>query len=177
MIHHEEAWRAPIVTEHLIIREAVAADSVTMQSTMDDEARHESGLEDQELRGLALAVDHGLLHKPTRMICEMPSGRIIGGVVTFACPDPEPPRLWLWLGPDGRGHGYEREALVAVVDHLHGFDTPEISMRVRSGSIIGLQIVESAGFRRVGETVQGDDGTTDVIDLVHSGSSATPEPT
>ncbi len=107
-----ELFRAPIITERLIIREATRADAQTLERSMDA-AEVAAGA--RTVDG-ARRFDSGLAEVPvwsaTRAVCEKGSVRIVGGVVLTEVDmhAGDTPRIGWWLEPDADRYGERTRA-------------------------------------------------------------------
>lgn len=156
-----DTWRAPVITPRLIIREAIGLDVPKITATIDDEVRRESGMSDVSVDLFAQAVEHGYRVSATRVICEKPAARVIGGTFLLDDDDHDVPVLWLWLGAESRDRGFELEALTALVDHLHRCGTPRVQVHARHDAAGDIEVVERAGFARThDDTLVSSDGQT-----------------
>lgn len=145
--------RAPVISEHLIIREATRADAPALEETMAS-ARLEEG---ERTADGARRFGAGLTEVPvwtaTRAVCEKGTAKIVGGVVLTEFDDRigEARRIGWWLAAGAEHHATE---LVAAVDQrLRALEVAVVVMHVRADDDHAIQVAETTGFRR-GEPVQ-----------------------
>ena len=159
-----ELFRAPIITERLIIREAARADARALERSMDATeltagARTVDG---------ARRFDSGLAEVPvwsaTRAVCEKGSVRIVGGVVLTEVDihAGDRPRIGWWLEPDAQRYG--SELVRAVDDRLRAMGADTVVMHLRADDDTALGVAEEAGFIR-GKAVQHMTSTGQQIDF------------
>jgi RimJ/RimL family protein N-acetyltransferase len=159
-----ELFRAPIITERLIIREATRADARTLERTMDA-AKLAAGA--RTVDG-ARRFDSGLAEVPvwsaTRAVCEKGSVRIVGGVVLTEVDTHagDTPRIGWWLEPDANRYG--SELVRAVDDRLRAIGADTVIMHLRPDDDIALGVAEEAGFTR-GTTVRHTTSNGQQIDF------------
>ena len=159
-----ELFRAPIITERLIIREATRADAQALERTMDA-AELAAGA--RTVDG-ARRFDSGLSEVPvwsaTRAVCEKGSIRIVGGVVLTEVDTHagDTPRIGWWLVPGADMYGSE---LVSAVDgRLRAMGASTVIMHLHIDDNIALAVAEEAGFTR-GAAVQHATSTGQEIDF------------
>jgi RimJ/RimL family protein N-acetyltransferase len=159
-----ELFRAPIITERLIIREATRADAQAIERSMDA-AELAAGARTSDG---ARRFDSGLAEVPvwsaTRVVCEKGSVRIVGGVVLTEVDmhAGDTPRIGWWLEPDAQTYGSE---LVRAVDgRLRAMGAQTVVMHLHADDQIALGIAEEAGFTR-GTALQHSTSTGQQIDF------------
>lgn len=159
-----ELHRAPIITQHVIIREAARSDAEELERTM--EAAH-FGPGERTTDG-ARRFGDGMAEVPmwsaTRAVCELGSANIVGGVVITEVPHPtaDVRRIGWWLQPGAEHYGTE---LVAATDErLRAMGATEVVMHLRSDDADGIGVAEQTGFRRC-DPVRHTTVTGDVVDF------------
>ena len=159
-----DLFRAPIITERFIIREATRADARELERTMDA-AKLATGA--RTVDG-ARRFDSGLSEIPvwsaTRAVCEKGSVRIVGGVVLTEVDTHagDTPRIGWWLEAGADTYGTE---LVSAVDgRLRAIGANTVIMHVHTDDDIALRVAEQAGFTR-GAAVQHATSTGQEIDF------------
>ena len=157
-------FRAPIITERFIIREATRADARALERTMDA-AELAAGA--HTVDG-ARRFDSGLAEVPvwsaTRAVCEKGSVRIVGGVVLTEVDTHagDTPRIGWWLEPAANRYG--SELVRAVDERLRAIGADTVVMHLRTDDDIALGVAEEAGFTR-GTAVQHTTSTGQQIDF------------
>lgn len=147
-----ELYRAPIITEHLIIREAARSDADDLERTMDA-AHFETG---ERTTDGARRFGDGMAEVPmwsaTRAVCEKGSARIVGGIVITQVPHEshDVRRIGWWLQPDEEHYGLE--LVTAALERLQTTGANRAVMHIRTTDAEKLRVAEAAGFRQ-GETV------------------------
>lgn len=159
-----ELFRAPIITEHFIVREATRADAQALESTMD--AAHLA--QGTRTTDGARRFDSGLAEVPvwsaTRAVCEKGSARIVGGVVLtdVEAATGESRRIGWWLEPGSDQHG--TELVRAVDERLRAMGADTVVMHVRADDDVAIRVADEAGFSR-GDAVNHTTSTGQQIDF------------
>lgn len=143
-----DQFRAPIIGDNLIVREATRADARAIEQTMDAAQLQGGGRTSDGARRFGSALAEIPVWSATRAVCEKGTANIIGGVVITAVGDEveRTRRLGWWLDPAHRAH--EDELLDVVVDRLRSTGTGLVLMHVRADAASATQAAERAGFRR-----------------------------
>lgn len=142
-------FRAPIISEHLIVRQALRADASLLEQTMDM-ARFSGG---HRTPDGARRFGSGLAEVPvwsaTRAVCEKGSLAVLGGVVINEI-EKSPTETWRigwWLVPGAQPYAVE---LVAAVDgRLRAMGVETVVIHARTDDPIGQQTAASVGFHPV----------------------------
>ena len=141
-------YRSPIITEHLIIREATRADARELERTMDD-AHFEGGDRTSDgARRFGSSLSEVPVWSATRAVCEKGSARIVGGIVLNEIDDPNASvqRIGFWLQPDAAHYATE---LVSAADaRARGLGADLVVMLLRAEEQTHHRAAEDAGFRR-----------------------------
>lgn len=154
-----DLFRAPIITEHLIIRQALRTDATSLEKTMDL-ARLAAG---ERTPDGARRFGSGLAEVPvwsaTRAVCEKGSLTVLGGVVINEVDGAltETWRVGWWLVPEAQPYAVQ---LVSAVDsRLRAMGAHTVVIHVRTDDVPGQQTVATVGFHPT-DTVQhtGPDG-------------------
>lgn len=148
-----DLFRAPIITEHLIVREALRADAPAIERTMDAAALEGGARTADGARRFGSALAEVPVWSATRAVCEKGTAQIIGGVVLTTVGDPgdHTQRLGWWLDPEAQM--YDLELLTAIVDRQRELGTAVVVVHVRAASQTAIDAVERTGFER-GEAVR-----------------------
>jgi RimJ/RimL family protein N-acetyltransferase len=159
-----DLFRAPIITERLIIREATRGDAQELERTMDA-AELAAGA--RTVDG-ARRFDSGLAEVPvwsaTRAVCEKGSVHIVGGVVLTEVDTHagDTPRIGWWLEPGADRYG--SELVRAVDDRLRAIGAHTVIMHLHNDDDTALGVAEEAGFTR-GTAVRHTTSTGQQLDF------------
>ena len=148
-----ELFRAPIITERLIIREATRADARALEQTMDAAELTAGARTTDGARRFDSRLAEVPVWSAARVVCEKGSVRIVGGVVLTQVDAPagDTRRIGWWLEPDAVVYGIE---LVRAVDErLRAMGADTVIMHLRADNDVALGVAEGAGFTR-GSAVQ-----------------------
>jgi RimJ/RimL family protein N-acetyltransferase len=148
-----ELFRAPIITERLIIREASRADARALEQTMDAAELTAGARTTDGARRFDARLAEVPVWSAARVVCEKGSVRIVGGVVLTQVDTPagDTRRIGWWLEPDAVVYGVE---LVRGVDQrLRAMGADTVIMHLRVDNEVALGVAEGAGFTR-GSAVQ-----------------------
>lgn len=159
-----DLFRAPIITEHLIIREALRADAPAIERTMDAAALEGGARTADGARRFGSALAEVPVWSATRAVCEKGTAQIVGGVVLTTVGDAgdHTQRLGWWLEPDAQVH--DLELLSAVLDRQRALGTAAVIVHVRAASQAAIDAVERVGFER-GEAVRHETHDGQTIDF------------
>ena len=148
-----ELFRAPIITDRLIIREATRNDAKEIERSMD---AADLVLGERTVDG-ARRFDSGLAEVPvwsaTRVVCEKGSLRVVGGVVLTEVEmhAGDSPRIGWWLESPAAAYGTE---MVSAVDaRLRAMGADTVVMHLRTDDAAAIGVAEQTGFTR-GAAVQ-----------------------
>ena len=157
-------FRAPIITEHLIVREALRADAPAIERTMDAAALEGGARTADGARRFGSALAEVPVWSATRAVCEKGTAQIVGGVVLTTVGDAGDhlQRLGWWLDPSAQM--YDLELLTAIVDRQRDLGTKELIVHVRAAAQAAIAAVERAGFTR-GEAVRHQTHDGQAIDF------------
>ena len=142
--------QVPVVTDRLLIRPAIRADTSAVAATIDEVVERTNGWTSAMAREQPLAIERGLA-PAHRVICELGAG-VVGVIATYTLDRLTTVRcqIGFWIGPDGRGKGYGTEALAALVEHLHATGTTVIEASTSYTDEPAQRVIEKAGFTLVG---------------------------
>ena len=146
-------YRAPIITERFIIREATRADARELERTMDD-ADFEGGERTPDgARRFGAGLSEVPVWTATRAVCEKGSARIVGGLVFSEVDDAtaDVQRIGFWLGPDAADHA--TELISAAAERAQQLGADRVVMHLRAGAEGHHRAAEQAGFRQLGTVV------------------------
>ncbi|NNE11262.1 MAG: hypothetical protein HKN41_03350 [Ilumatobacter sp.] len=142
-----DLFRAPIITENLIIRSSMRTDANALEATMDL-ARLAGG---ERTPDGARRFGSGLADVPvwsaTRAVCEKGSLNVLGGVVINEVEDTptETWRIGWWLAPQMQHHAVE---VVSHVDaRLRAMGAHTVVIHVRTDDQLGQQVAATVGFQ------------------------------
>ena len=140
--------RGPIISEHLIIREATRSDSQALEETMATAGFVEGEHTLDGARRFGLGLSEVPMWTATRAVCEKGSGHIVGGVVLTEVDvaKGEAPRIGWWL--DTEHAQYAGELVEAVDQRLRQLGAQVVVMHVRADDETAIAAAEAAGFRR-----------------------------
>jgi RimJ/RimL family protein N-acetyltransferase len=143
-----DLYRAPIISERLIIREATRSDAPALESTMAAAGLAEGERTADGARRFGAGHAEVPMWTATRAVCEKGSARVVGGVVLTEVdvPTSDAPRIGWWL--DAEDAHYAGELVEAVVQRLHQLGAEAIVMQVRVDDEAAIAVAEAAGFRR-----------------------------
>ena len=159
-----DLFRAPIITEHLIVREALRADAPEIERTMDAAELQGGGRTSDGARRFGSALAEIPVWSATRAVCEKGSAQIVGGIVLTAVGDAadHTQRLGWWLEPAAQA--YDLELLTAVVERQRAMGTANVIVHVRAASTTAINAVERSGFVR-GEAIRHETHDGRAIDF------------
>jgi RimJ/RimL family protein N-acetyltransferase len=160
-----ELFRAPIITDRLIIREATRADARALENTMDAAELAEGARTTDGARRFDSGLGEVPVWSAARVVCEKGSVRVVGGVVltTVGSMPGDARRIGWWLVPGAEEYG--TELINAVSDRVRAMGADSIVMHVRADDEAALGVAEEAGFVR-GDSVRHTTSAGDEIDFV-----------
>ena len=147
-ISANDLFRAPIITDHLVIRVAMRSDATALESTMPTDTTDEAQHTADGARRFGAGVHELPVWSGPRVVAMKGSIQIVGGVViteeeaegTVAY------RIGWWLESDAEAQG---EELIRGVDQrLREVGADRVVMHVRADDDATLGAAEAAGFVR-----------------------------
>ena len=153
-----DLYRTPIITDHLIIRDATRADARELERTMDDVHFESAEHTSDGARRFGEGLSEVPVWSATRAVCEMGSARVVGGLVTTNVEDPTEhvQRIGYWLQSDARHHA--AELLAAADQRVRALGADVVVMHVRTTDHDAIRVAEETGFRRRASIVHHVDG-------------------
>lgn len=144
-------YRAPIITERFIVREATRADARELERTMDDADFGDGDRTSDGARRFGAGLSEVPVWTATRAVCEKGSARIVGGLVFSEVDDAtaDVRRIGFWLQPDAAG--YAAELISAAAERAQHIGADRIVMHLRAEAHDHHRAAVQAGFREVGK--------------------------
>lgn len=146
-----DLFPAPIITERLIIRQALRTDAGPLEATMDA-ARLAAG---ERTADGARRFGSGLHEVPvwsaTRAVCEKGTLRVLGGVVINEVDDDTTTATWRlgwWLVPEVQEQ-IGVEVVAAVDERLRAIGAHTVTIHVRTDDEAGQRTAVAVGFQPV----------------------------
>lgn len=148
-----ELYRAPIITQRLIIREATRADARELERTMDDANFGGGDRTSDGARRFGAGLSEVPVWSATRAVCEKGSARIVGGLVLNELDHATDhvQRIGFWLQPDA-AH-YATELISAAAERAGSLGADLVVMHLRADAPEHHRAAEEAGFRALGTVV------------------------
>lgn len=159
-----ELYRAPIITERLIVREATRGDAKSIERTMEVAGLDIGHRTSDGARRFGAGLAEVPVWSATRAVCEKGSARIVGGLVLSEVDDPSQDvrRIGWWLEPGAER--YAPELLAGAEERLRALGADRVVMHVRADDDDALRTVGDAGFRR-GDAVQHTNAAGQPLDF------------
>lgn len=143
-----------IVTPRLALRAPIRGDVPDLVRLADNRAIHDvlARLPHPYTRADGIAfVEIMALRDDERPYAMTLDGRFIG-IIGFSYSEGEPPELGYWLGEPYWGRGLMTEAVKALVEAAFATRAyPRIKSRALTSNAASLNVLEKAGFKRIGE--------------------------